>query len=102
MNARALVSLSLVFVLQTAPLRAEEICSDGRTMREQCQDLNAAYLREYRSDELARADYQCRRVRYAEHLDVTAAITGCEKLARIFSEMYLPEVPDCARAVECE
>ncbi len=43
MKSIALVSLSLVFVLQTAPSRAEEICIDGLTARQQCVYHNEEY-----------------------------------------------------------
>jgi hypothetical protein len=74
MKSIALVAVSLVFVLQTAPSRAEEICSDGRTIRQQCEHLNAAYLREHQNSELDRADRHCRTIVYAEHARLELAI----------------------------
>jgi hypothetical protein len=104
MKSLALVAVSLVFVLQTAPSRAEEwfhICSDGRTILQQCEDRDAVILREYRSDELIRADYLCRRFPYPEVQPYAVEFAACMEATRLFSEMGF-RYEECYRAVECE
>jgi hypothetical protein len=104
MKSLALVAVSLVFVLQTAPSRAEElfhICSDGRTIMQQCADRYAVSLRQYRSDELFRARYECTRMQYPEHQPWPVAFRACLEASRLFSEMFFRH-EDCNRAVECE
>lgn len=102
MKSIALVAVSLVFVLQTAPSRAEEICSDGRTIRQQCEYLNAVYLYEHQTSELERIDRQCRISAVSDEQPLELSILGCMDVMRRISEMSPPSVPDCAQAVECE
>ena len=100
MKSIALVAVSLVFVLQTAPSRADELCSDD--LRHQCEVRNAQALWEFSERDARRVLRHCLQRDYDESLDFDTAFDACYELGRLVRETFPPTQPNCYLAAECE
>ncbi len=99
MKTIALVTVSLFVVLQTAPSRAQELCSDD--LRHQCEVRNAHALFEYSERDDRRVFRHCEQADFGSQ-DFRTAFDACYELGRLVRETFPPTQPNCGLASECE